>query len=158
MRRKLSVVGFIALSALCACKKPAPVAEWFGGSPGSHGRYEGVGIYAPGQPWTRMVAAQQPNDTPAAKPIDDQVIIVVEDSVTGEVRACGDLTGYCIGMNPWKTQLTAGQITPINLTEHVKPPPPPEQAAPSEPPRRASRHAKDETPAASAGPALPRSQ
>ena len=121
--------------------KPMSAAPVAGDS--QHGRYAGVGIYGPEKQWTRMVAAQQAKDTPAARPIDDQVIIVVEDSATGEVRACGDLTGYCIGMNPWKTQLTAGQIAPINLTEHVKPPPLPEEAAPSKPEHRAARHAKD---------------
>jgi hypothetical protein len=67
------------------------------------------------------VAAQQAKETPAARTVDDQAIIVTTDSVTGEVRACGDLTGYCIGMNPWKTPLAASQIAPINLTEHEKP-------------------------------------
>src|SRR5579862_10069527 len=111
-----------AALALTACKKPMPAAEWFGGQQDRHGRYEGVGLYSPSQQWTRVVANQQPKDTPAAKPIDDQVLIVVEDSVTGEVRACGDLTGYCIGMNPWKKAV--GQTVPVNLTQHVPPPKP----------------------------------
>ena len=91
------------------------------GAPPAHGRYNGVGIYGPSKQWTKMMAAQQAADPQLARPIDDQVIIVVEDSATGEVRACGDLTGYCIGMNPWKTALTSGQISPVRLTEHVAP-------------------------------------
>lgn len=93
------------------------------GEPGhGHGRYAGVGIYQPAEPWTRIVAAQQAKETPAAKTIDDQAIIVMVDSTTGEVRSCGDLSGYCIGMNPWKTSLLGSQSAPVNLTEHVAPP------------------------------------
>jgi len=75
-----------------------------------------------------MVAAQQTEPSPAAKTIDDQAIIVVVDSDTGDVRACGDLTGYCIGMNPWKKALATPQIAPINLIQHVRPPPPASEA------------------------------
>jgi len=71
-----------------------------------------------------MVGADTPNVTAAARTIDDQAIIVVEDSDTGEVRACGDLTGYCISMNPWKGELAGAQLVPIRLTEHVSPPKP----------------------------------
>jgi hypothetical protein len=141
MQPRPLILGLIAAAGLGACKKPA--AAWFGGGqPESHGRYQGVGLYSPSQQWTRIVGSQQAKDTPAAKPIDDQVIVVVEDSVTGEVRACGDLTGYCIGMNPWKSQLTAGQIAPINLTEHVKPPEPADETAAPAPKPRSVRHGK----------------
>jgi hypothetical protein len=74
-----------------------------------------------GSKWTRMVLAQQPNDDHAARQIDDQVVIVVADSVSGELRACGDLTGYCIGMNPWRKPLLASQIPPIPLSAHAQP-------------------------------------
>lgn len=80
-----------------------------------------------------MVAANTPKETPAARTIDDQAIIVVIDSDTGEIRGCGDLSGYCIGMNPWSKALTAAQIAPINLTEHVRPPKPDADAAASAP-------------------------
>jgi hypothetical protein len=89
-----------------------------------HGRYVGIGIYSPGTPWTKVVAAQQAKQTAASAAIDDQAIIVVTDSNTGEIRACGDLTGYCVGMNPWNKALVSTQMAPINLTEHVKPPEP----------------------------------
>jgi len=67
-----------------------------------------------------MVMAGQLADAASAKPIDDQVIIVVTDCVTGELRACGDLTGYCVGMNPWKNSLSATQVAPIKMTSHVE--------------------------------------
>lgn len=139
MRGMLRTVGFVLLAAFClaGCKKGGLV--WSGGEPEhGHGRYAGIGIYAPAQPWTRMVAAQQAKQTPAAQTIDDQAIIVVVDSATGEVRACGDMTGYCIGMNPWKTPLAASQLAPINLTQHAKQlvssAPEAESAAPASPP------------------------
>ncbi|MFI4934223.1 MAG: hypothetical protein ACHP7N_06365 [Caulobacterales bacterium] len=112
-----TVVVLVVVS-LAGCRKGT-----LSGDSDHHGRYVGIGIYEPQAPWTKMVAAQQPAPSAAAKSIDDQAVIVVEDSSTGEVRACGDMTGYCIGMNPWKKPLLGSQIPPINLTEHVKPPP-----------------------------------
>jgi hypothetical protein len=110
------------------------------GDAGSHhGRYLGVGIYRPEEPWTKMVAAQRSDEGSAAKPIDDQAIIVVVDSETGEIRSCGDLTGYCIGMNPWKTPLASNRMTPIDLTEHVKPPEASPDSDASKPKEPASR-------------------
>lgn len=135
MREMMKTVGLVVIAATClaGCKKGG--AAWLGPEhEQGRRRYAGIGIYSPAQPWTRMVAAQQAKATPAAQTIDDQAIIVVQDSVTGEVRACGDLTGYCIGMNPWKTPLAAAQLAPINLTEHAKQPAPgvAESAAPPE--------------------------
>ena len=125
-------LGMIALAllSLAACKRPneAPASDT---EASAHGRYVGIGIYDAGTPWSKMIQAEatptnkdQPKDEAAAKTIDDQVIIVVEDSKTGEVRACGDLTGYCIGMNPWNKALLPSQIAPIRLSEHIQPPEP----------------------------------
>ena len=86
-----------------------------------HGRYAAIGIYSPGQSWSKLVVQSHPSDPLAARLGDDQAIIVVSDSQTGAVRACGDLSGYCIGMNPWKAQLVDGEAGPIQLSEHVKP-------------------------------------
>ena len=122
-RRVIWIVLAVGLS-LAACSKKATDdlgasdQPWFGGD--QHGRFVGVGIYNPSDEWAHLVANQSAKDSQTAKPIDDQVIIVVEDSVTGEVRAFGDLTGYCIGTNPWKTALVSSQITPVKLTQHSK--------------------------------------
>ncbi|QUD89462.1 hypothetical protein [Phenylobacterium montanum] len=106
--------------ALSGCKKLSePAAEERQAA--QHGRYAGVGLYGPSKQWTKLISTQQTKDESTAQPIDDQIIIVVQDTVTGEVRACGDLTGYCIGMNPWKKALLAEQIAPLKLNEHVKP-------------------------------------
>jgi hypothetical protein len=99
----------------------APETPRHGSAVTSYGPYQDVGLYSPSPQWTRLAANQQEKDPDAAKPIDDQIIVVVEDSRSGEVRACGDLTSYCIGMNPWKTDLASSQVAPIRLTEHVKP-------------------------------------
>ena len=115
-------------AALSGCHKNGPT-DWaeatdqpgFFGLGGKHGRFGAVGIYSPGDSWSKLVLTATQTDPAAARLADDQAIIVVTDSQTGEVRACGDLTGYCIGMNPWKAQLLGGQTTPIRLKEHVKP-------------------------------------
>jgi hypothetical protein len=119
----------VAALGLAACKPIKAAEDSLGGH--ARGRYQGIGIYTPQEAWTKLAATQQAKDTSAARPIDDQAIIVVVDSVTGEVRACGDLTGYCIGMNPWKSALVAAQVAPINLTEHAKPPASPDTPAAS---------------------------
>ena len=114
-------VLIVASFYLCGCSRFAPGNADLAGH---HGRYSGVGIYSPTQQWARLAANQQSSDPQIARPADDQVIIVVQDSATGEVRACGDLTGYCVGMNPWKTALTPAQVAPLKLTEHLVPEPP----------------------------------
>jgi hypothetical protein len=86
---------------------------------GHHGRYVGIGVYASGQMWSRMVVASQPKDKAAATTSDDEHVIVVVDSDTGEIRQCGDMTGYCVGMNPWASSLLPTQRAPIGLTKHA---------------------------------------
>jgi hypothetical protein len=84
--------------------------------------YVGVGIYTPSVSWQRLVEASAPTSEQAApnpalaRKIDDQVVIVVQNSRTGDIRACGDMTGYCVGMNPWAKP--PGQLTPVSLTDH----------------------------------------
>jgi len=80
--------------------------------------YVGIGIYAPSVAWQRLVQGKaQANPNPAsARTVDDQAVIVVQNSRTGDIRACGDMTGYCIGMNPWAKP--PGQITPVSLAAH----------------------------------------
>lgn len=130
---RVMVIGALAVltAGLGGCnKKPAETAAdgWMGFG-GSHtGRYVGVGIYTPGQMWSKLVQVQQPKAPDAAKArlADDQAVIVVVDSHTGEIRSCGDLTGYCIGMNPWKTPLPPAQAAPVGLTAHADTPAPAE--------------------------------
>jgi hypothetical protein len=155
---KLRIIACAALAVLTlgGCHKkadaPAPDAmdDWtlFGSK---HGRFVGLGIYAPQTPWTKMVDAAQAGANPAAaKPLDDQAIFVVVDSQTGELRACGDLTGYCIGMNPWRKPLTPAQIAPIMLSEHVKPPEVAITETPAPKHRSAAKPDQDDAPASGA--------
>jgi len=114
MCSRLLTAFALAVIGLAGCQRTESSIQANG-----HGLYTGVGIYGPGRQWTRLIATQEIKDKDAARPIDDQVVIVVQNSATGEVRACGDLTGYCIGMNPWKAQLLSSQIAPVKLTAHV---------------------------------------
>jgi hypothetical protein len=109
------LIGVAALSALvlAGCKGPVSTS-----STGHHGRYVGIGIYAAGTAWSKMAVSDQPADPAAAKTADDDQVIVVVDSDTGEIRQCGDLTGYCVGMNPWTKSLTASQSAPVKLNGH----------------------------------------
>jgi hypothetical protein len=115
-RVRLAIValsaGFAALG-LSGCRKSDVV-----GLSDHHGRYAGVGIYAPNTAWSRMLQDQQPRSASGAKLADDEAIIVVTDSQTGELRACGDLSGYCVGMNPWQTGLAKSQAAPVSLSRH----------------------------------------
>ncbi len=120
MLRVATLAAVLALSAgLAACnEKPADSAALADGpfsSPQKPGRYLGVGIYTPGQAWGQLVQAQQAPQAGDARLRDDQAIIVVMDSRTGEVRSCGDLTGYCIGMNPWGSPLVESRRTPVTI-------------------------------------------
>jgi hypothetical protein len=114
-----TVVGVVAIAALClgACQK---VDEESPSSNAMHrGRYMGVGLYPAGTIWEQVIAAN-PSKVPAAANLkdDDQVIVVV-DSDTGELRQCGNLSGYCIGMNPWTKALLASQMAPAPLMKHA---------------------------------------
>jgi hypothetical protein len=125
-----------AVVGLGGCKR----ADWSPlGNAGHQGRYVGVGIYGPNKQWTRMAATQASGADSHAQPIDDQVVIVVADSQTGELRACGDLTGYCIGMNPWAKPLVTSQVAPIVLTQHVTPDEPDMTVMVSSEPRKPHR-------------------
>ena len=104
-----AIVGIV----LAGCSQRSPDVN----SP-HHGRYLGVGIYSPGPLWSKMVADRR-GVTASANTRDDEQVIVVVDSDTGEIRQCGNLSGYCVGMNPWRQPLTASQTAPISLTAHA---------------------------------------
>lgn len=111
-------------AASAAAASDAPMASTtddpgFLGLGSKHGRYAAIGIYQPGDGWTKMLADQQAPGPDAARQLLDQAVIVVTDSQTGEVRACGDMSGYCVGMNPWKAALTGAQVAPIRLKAPV---------------------------------------
>ncbi|MDQ0463769.1 hypothetical protein QO010_001540 [Caulobacter ginsengisoli] len=109
--------GVLALAGLGLAACGRPTVE----SPSAHhGRYVGIGIYEPGDLWQRMTTAAPAANASAdaARLSDDEQVIVVVDSDTGEVRQCGNLSGYCVGMNPWTKALLAQQQAPVNLQAH----------------------------------------
>ena len=107
-------IGLLFLAA-CLGGCGGPVTD----GPGPHqgGRYSGIGLYGAGDMWQRLVTASRSRDAAAATLRDDEVVIVVVDSRTGEVRQCGNVSGYCIGSNPWAAPLGREQALPVSLTE-----------------------------------------
>jgi hypothetical protein len=105
-----------------------------------HGRYAGAGVYPASDGWYRLVAPEVPKDSKAARVKDDDEIIVVVDTKTGELRQCGNMSGYCIGVSPWAKPLPTTQQLPVAMDAHtirltVAPAPgaanAPEEAAPA---------------------------
>jgi len=84
----------------------------------SQGRYAGIGTYDAGRLWGQMAGVEAPSETAAAKLEDDEHIIIVIDSHTGEVRQCGDYSGVCVAMNPWAAQ-GSRSATPVKLKKHA---------------------------------------
>jgi hypothetical protein len=124
MSRSFAIAA-VGLFALAGCQKPAPE-----GGAGTHDRYLGVGVYAPGPMWGQIARSGAPADAAAATLKDDEQVIVVVDSKTGEVRQCGNLSGFCIEMNPWSS---AAPPTPIAVLKHTPvegPEPSPSSARP----------------------------
>ena len=58
-------------------------------------------------------------DPGAAKPEDDDVLIVVVDSDTGEVRECGNYSGRCVSMNPWTKAVGPQLRMPVRVDAHA---------------------------------------
>jgi hypothetical protein len=64
--------------------------------------------------------ACRPSKDPAtSQPKDDEQIIVVLDSTTGELRHCGNLSGVCVAMNPWSKPLPASHTAPVLVGKHA---------------------------------------
>jgi hypothetical protein len=114
MRRLILAMVLLATS-LGGCVKHGMEDDETGAA--RHGRYLGVGVYPAGTLWQKLAVASPPKDAASAKLADDDQVIVVVDSATGEIRQCGNLSGYCIGLNPWTK--TPAQVAPAGLTIHA---------------------------------------
>jgi hypothetical protein len=105
----------IGFSALGGCDQ-SPAASSPG--PKSPGRFAGIGVFEAGRLWAQISGAPSSSDPAVARLEDDEHIIVVIDSHTGEVRQCGNQSGFCVAMNPW-----AGgdkrMMLPAKLTKHA---------------------------------------
>jgi hypothetical protein len=126
MKPWLFVCIVIGMFCLSGCNQPEPESP----SAPHHGRYIGVGTYAAGEMWAKIRSTGTATAA-TAKTTDDEHVIVVVDSKTGEIRECGDLTGFCIGMNPWAKAMLTGQTAPVALNEHASAKPSDEGAAAS---------------------------
>ena len=114
MRRSVPIC-LAAVLALAGCDRNTE-----GAGPGDgRGRYSGVGLYPAGQMWSQ-IAHPQGAPAAAARLADDEQVIVTVDSRTGEVRQCGNVSGYCVALNPWSGAPTAQQRTPVPLAKHAE--------------------------------------
>ncbi|MFT4254136.1 MAG: hypothetical protein QM608_16835 [Caulobacter sp.] len=109
MRVGLTLVLVGGLLAACS---PSPSSKSGSGT----GRYAGIGVFDTGRLWAQMVRENAPSEPEKARIDDDEHVIVVVDTHTGEVRQCGDLSGYCISMNPWNG---AKPPAPVKLAKHA---------------------------------------
>ena len=100
-----------AILASCGRSNPPPDSV-------THGRFLGVGVYSAGLLWSKMAVGSVANAATATT-ADDEHIIVVVDSQTGEVRECGDYSGICASFNPWTKAVAGQQIAPVKLTKHA---------------------------------------
>jgi len=100
---------------LGACNRPGILESGV-----ERGRFAGVGIYSADRMWSQIAGAAAPMSSATARLKDDQEVIVVVDSRTGELRQCGNLSGYCVGMNPWSKPLAQAQSAPLSVLKHAE--------------------------------------
>lgn len=109
----MAITAASLLLASCGDQAAAP-----GAGPRSPGRYAGIGTFDAGRLWAEMADAKEPSDAAAATVADDEHVIVVVDSHTGEIRQCGDHSGVCVTMNPWSTG-SSPVGAPVKLKQHA---------------------------------------
>ena len=105
----------VVFPALClgACNKPGSLE-----SGSERGRFAGVGIYSADRMWSQIAGVEAPKSPGTSRLKDDQEVIVVVDTRTGELRQCGNLSGFCVGMNPWAKPLSTAQAEPLSVLKH----------------------------------------
>ena len=109
MRMRAKLTDSLALIVVLAgCNRSVSTAD-------ESGRYSGVGIYEADKVWKHVQGAPATGET-QAKLKDDSTIIVVIDRQTGELRQCGNHSGFCIAMNPWQG---AASRLPVKLDAHA---------------------------------------
>ncbi|HMI21197.1 MAG TPA: hypothetical protein VK533_16820 [Sphingomonas sp.] len=115
MRPTQAALIAVALLSATGCHKVSDVLDT---SERHHGRYAGIGIFDPGKIWTHL--QRDPTTNPAAAtPEDDNAVIVVVDSDTGEIRECGNYSGRCVSMNPWTKAIAPQQHMPVTVDAHA---------------------------------------
>lgn len=106
----------VACGLLSGCGQ-GPTASPVGGR--SQGRFAGIGVFDVGRLWSHMTVKVSSTDPAAATIADDEHVIVIIDSHTGEVRQCGDHSGYCVAMNPWNGIGSGAPTLPTKLDKHA---------------------------------------
>lgn len=111
--------ALLAALALGGCRKPEEAAPTFFGDGGSghRGRYVGIGLFSPDRMWEQLTGVDSPGPAGATLK-DDQEVIVVVDTATGEIRQCGNLSGHCIRMNPWTKPREGAPSPAAVITKH----------------------------------------
>ncbi len=112
------IAAALALAA-CQKKEEAPAAPALDNYGRATGRFLALGHFEPGRLWREVARAPGSRDPTAARPDDDEKVIAVVDSRTGEVRQCGNLSGACISFNPWMTPADALPQAPVQLRKHL---------------------------------------
>jgi hypothetical protein len=107
----------VVFPMLClgACNRPGGSID---GGVEARGRFSGVGIYSADRMWSQIAGTDAPKSAAAARLKDDEKVIVVVDTRTGEIRQCGNLSGFCVGMNPWAKPLSATRSAPLSMLKH----------------------------------------
>ncbi len=111
---KRAVMSAAAVAILGGCNAPPPNA-----SEAIHGRYTGIGTYSPGALWSKIGSPRSAENPQMATTADDEHIIVVVDSQSGEVRECGDYSGICVSLQPWMKAVTKTQTSPVVITRRL---------------------------------------
>jgi len=88
------VLALLLTTALTGCGRRDTALD-------DEGRYSGIGIYQADGLWKHVQGAPVVAKAQAALKDDSQIIVVV-DRRTGEIRQCGNHSGFCIAMNPWQ--------------------------------------------------------
>jgi hypothetical protein len=109
---------FLLCSLLAGCERAADDGSDRKSS--RNGRYVGIGIFEAGTLWSQVKTATTADDPSKASLADDDHIIVLVDTKTGEVRECGDYSGYCLSMTPWTKVLDPSQSLPIHVAKHLQ--------------------------------------
>jgi len=107
----------ILAACLCGCN-PTPASNSAEATEHHGGRYLGIGVYPVSELWPHLAPPGRNPDPHAATLQDDTQLIVVVDSRSGEIRQCGNMSGHCIGMNPWAAALPQGRAAPVALDAH----------------------------------------
>jgi len=109
--KKPVLLPMLAAASLTGCGQPEAADNAHRGD-----RYLGIGVYSAGGLWQHLIRKDAPKDRQAATLSDDDRIIVTVDSHTGEIRQCGNFSGYCVSSNPWKGHAPPA---PASLSKHA---------------------------------------